>query len=244
MRASHILVKHQGSRRTASWKDQDGVRIKTRTKVRYVLLCPAIPLSPFLCSDKEPTTGGARRGAHALRRVASMTQQQVHSASKEPYPLFGCSCVRTECTKKSKTPGRRDSISEIDRQLFMHSALPSRIIRSGTTRTYSRRRKNRAKKILFGARSLRSISFRVQRNRRRPADRCLAACRVEQVGLRWTLAGLFMAWLRFSFSFSFLMDEDYVSYTTIFSSCAETKLPNIKTCRGCTYSSLHATNYQ
>ncbi|CAM9461485.1 unnamed protein product, partial [Ectocarpus sp. 12 AP-2014] len=32
MRASHILVKHQGSRRTASWKDVDGVAIKTRTK--------------------------------------------------------------------------------------------------------------------------------------------------------------------------------------------------------------------
>ncbi|CAN0483610.1 unnamed protein product [Ectocarpus sp. 8 AP-2014] len=34
MRASHILVKHQGSRRTASWKDVDGVAIKTRTKVK------------------------------------------------------------------------------------------------------------------------------------------------------------------------------------------------------------------
>lgn len=34
MRASHILVKHQGSRRTASWKDVDGVDIKQRTKVR------------------------------------------------------------------------------------------------------------------------------------------------------------------------------------------------------------------
>lgn len=33
MRASHILIKHQGSRRTASWKDVDGVVIKTRTKV-------------------------------------------------------------------------------------------------------------------------------------------------------------------------------------------------------------------
>lgn len=33
MRASHILVKHQGSRRTASWKDVDGVAIKNRTKV-------------------------------------------------------------------------------------------------------------------------------------------------------------------------------------------------------------------
>lgn len=33
MRASHILVKHQGSRRTASWKDVDGVDIKERTKV-------------------------------------------------------------------------------------------------------------------------------------------------------------------------------------------------------------------
>lgn len=33
LRASHILVKHQGSRRTASWKDLQGEEIKTRTKV-------------------------------------------------------------------------------------------------------------------------------------------------------------------------------------------------------------------
>ncbi|CAN0504986.1 unnamed protein product, partial [Ectocarpus sp. 12 AP-2014] len=36
MRASHILVKHQGSRRTASWKDVDGVAIKTRTKAEAI----------------------------------------------------------------------------------------------------------------------------------------------------------------------------------------------------------------
>ncbi|CBN77251.1 peptidyl-prolyl cis-trans isomerase 1 [Ectocarpus siliculosus] len=36
MRASHILVKHQGSRRTASWKDVDGVVIKTRTKAEAI----------------------------------------------------------------------------------------------------------------------------------------------------------------------------------------------------------------
>eukprot|EP00041_Stephanoeca_diplocostata_P016690 m.329757 g.329757 ORF g.329757 m.329757 type:complete len:125 (+) comp20450_c1_seq17:302-676(+) len=30
--ASHILIKHQGSRRLASWKDEDGVEIKKRTK--------------------------------------------------------------------------------------------------------------------------------------------------------------------------------------------------------------------
>ncbi|CAM9632883.1 unnamed protein product [Sphacelaria rigidula] len=36
MRASHILVKHQGSRRTASWKDVDGMDIKQRTKPQAV----------------------------------------------------------------------------------------------------------------------------------------------------------------------------------------------------------------
>lgn len=40
MRASHILVKHQGSRRTASWKDVDGVVIKTRTKVSRNVVPP------------------------------------------------------------------------------------------------------------------------------------------------------------------------------------------------------------
>ncbi|CAM9445721.1 unnamed protein product [Choristocarpus tenellus] len=32
LRASHILVKHMGSRRTASWKDPDGIHIKSRSK--------------------------------------------------------------------------------------------------------------------------------------------------------------------------------------------------------------------
>ncbi len=32
MRASHILVKYQGSRRKASWKDPDGIAIVERTE--------------------------------------------------------------------------------------------------------------------------------------------------------------------------------------------------------------------
>ena len=32
VRASHILIKHKGSRRKASWKDPDGVRIKNTTR--------------------------------------------------------------------------------------------------------------------------------------------------------------------------------------------------------------------
>ncbi|EEH51543.1 uncharacterized protein MICPUCDRAFT_23204 [Micromonas pusilla CCMP1545] len=32
VRASHLLVKHQGSRRAASWRDPDGVVITKRTK--------------------------------------------------------------------------------------------------------------------------------------------------------------------------------------------------------------------
>ena len=31
-RATHILLKHQGSRRLASWRDPDGVQIKQRTE--------------------------------------------------------------------------------------------------------------------------------------------------------------------------------------------------------------------
>ncbi|KMZ64206.1 Peptidyl-prolyl cis-trans isomerase Pin1 [Zostera marina] len=32
VKASHILVKHQGSRRKASWKDPEGVRIKATSR--------------------------------------------------------------------------------------------------------------------------------------------------------------------------------------------------------------------
>lgn len=32
VRASHILIKHEGSRRKASWKDPDGVRIQSTTR--------------------------------------------------------------------------------------------------------------------------------------------------------------------------------------------------------------------
>lgn len=32
VQASHILVKHQGSRNPTSWRDSDGVQIKKRTK--------------------------------------------------------------------------------------------------------------------------------------------------------------------------------------------------------------------
>mmetsp|Transcript_19326 Transcript_19326/g.32485 ORF Transcript_19326/g.32485 Transcript_19326/m.32485 type:complete len:116 (-) Transcript_19326:353-700(-) len=36
VRATHILVKHQGSRRAASWKDPDGDQIKKRTKEQAI----------------------------------------------------------------------------------------------------------------------------------------------------------------------------------------------------------------
>mmetsp|Transcript_37760 Transcript_37760/g.49708 ORF Transcript_37760/g.49708 Transcript_37760/m.49708 type:complete len:118 (+) Transcript_37760:869-1222(+) len=36
VRASHLLIKHSGSRRTASWKDPDGVEIKQRSKEQAI----------------------------------------------------------------------------------------------------------------------------------------------------------------------------------------------------------------
>jgi hypothetical protein len=36
VRCSHLLVKHQGSRRPASWKDANGDRIKLRTKQQAI----------------------------------------------------------------------------------------------------------------------------------------------------------------------------------------------------------------
>ena len=38
VRASHLLVKHSGSRRPASWKDEQGVVIKARTKAQAMLI--------------------------------------------------------------------------------------------------------------------------------------------------------------------------------------------------------------
>jgi len=35
-RASHILIKHSGSRRLASWKDPEGQEIKSRTKEQAI----------------------------------------------------------------------------------------------------------------------------------------------------------------------------------------------------------------
>jgi len=36
VQASHILVKHQGSRRPASWRDPDGKEIKLKTKQQAI----------------------------------------------------------------------------------------------------------------------------------------------------------------------------------------------------------------
>lgn len=36
VRASHLLIKHSGSRRTASWKDPDGAEIKRRSKASAI----------------------------------------------------------------------------------------------------------------------------------------------------------------------------------------------------------------
>jgi hypothetical protein len=40
VRASHLLVKHQGSRRPASWKDESGAVITKRTKEQVRSNCP------------------------------------------------------------------------------------------------------------------------------------------------------------------------------------------------------------
>jgi hypothetical protein len=40
VRASHLLVKHQGSRRPASWKDESGAVITKRTKEQVRVRAP------------------------------------------------------------------------------------------------------------------------------------------------------------------------------------------------------------
>ncbi len=42
VRASHLLVKHQGSRRPASWKDESGAVITKRTKEQVRSHCPLV----------------------------------------------------------------------------------------------------------------------------------------------------------------------------------------------------------
>eukprot|EP00611_Tribonema_gayanum_P010644 TRINITY_DN20701_c0_g1_i1.p1 TRINITY_DN20701_c0_g1~~TRINITY_DN20701_c0_g1_i1.p1 ORF type:complete len:113 (-),score=14.18 TRINITY_DN20701_c0_g1_i1:46-384(-) len=38
MRARHILVKHQGSRRPASWKDPEGIEISARSREQAIAM--------------------------------------------------------------------------------------------------------------------------------------------------------------------------------------------------------------
>uniref|UniRef100_A0A0C9RFT8 Peptidyl-prolyl cis-trans isomerase n=1 Tax=Wollemia nobilis TaxID=56998 RepID=A0A0C9RFT8_9CONI len=42
VRASHLLIKHQGSRRPESWRDPDGTRIKSTTKEAAVAQLTAL----------------------------------------------------------------------------------------------------------------------------------------------------------------------------------------------------------
>ncbi|MQM01221.1 hypothetical protein Taro_033973 [Colocasia esculenta] len=60
VRASHILIKHEGSRRKASWKDPDGVRIRSTTRESAVAQLKAL--------REEITSGEARFEDVAARR--------------------------------------------------------------------------------------------------------------------------------------------------------------------------------
>lgn len=95
MRASHILVKHQGSRRTASWKDVDGVDIKTRTKVRLFTPQPgerAVTCSMYVCLTRSGSTA-------VLARVAfSSSFFSAPPAHPPPLPSLpvafaACRCI-------------------------------------------------------------------------------------------------------------------------------------------------------
>lgn len=63
LRASHILVKHQGSRRPASWKDPSGEEIQKRTK-----------------QDAEKILNG-------LREVSASNSQLSHSVLTQPQEI-------------------------------------------------------------------------------------------------------------------------------------------------------------
>ena len=166
MRASHILVKHQGSRRTASWKDQDGVQIKTRTKVRctwYMRCALYSTLFPFPRSDINSLLGARR------------TRTQIQQA-KSPTP-----CSLLLYLIMSENP-RHTAIDRSDLWLF-HRALYVPVPAVD-------REEDRAKKLSSGMSLLQRISFPEQRNRRRPADTAVSLAAVlsrqSSAGPSWT----------------------------------------------------------
>lgn len=67
-RASHLLIKHQGSRRTASWSDPDGVRIKATTKDQAIAKLQELaaqiksPEDFFALARKHSDCGSAQNG--------------------------------------------------------------------------------------------------------------------------------------------------------------------------------------
>lgn len=83
MRASHILVKHQGSRRTASWKDTEGVQIKTRTKVSYRAL-PHRPYSSVPTAGAHAYTSTRRSARQEPYSLSSLTSRKIHCRQKNP----------------------------------------------------------------------------------------------------------------------------------------------------------------
>mmetsp|Transcript_13303 Transcript_13303/g.23650 ORF Transcript_13303/g.23650 Transcript_13303/m.23650 type:complete len:115 (-) Transcript_13303:153-497(-) len=69
MRASHLLVKFDGSRRQASWKDPQGVQIKARTKAQaeeilngYIAQLDAGTIDFASLAQTESDCGSAQNG--------------------------------------------------------------------------------------------------------------------------------------------------------------------------------------
>ena len=79
VRASHLLVKHQGSRRPASWRDPDGAVITKRSKAAALDELEAyreqiesgavtLPTSPPRCRTVPARSTAATSGSSVLER--------------------------------------------------------------------------------------------------------------------------------------------------------------------------------
>ena len=118
--ASHLLIKHQGSRRPASWKDESGAEITKRSKedARQILLAHKADImgSPnpvatcLLALDthapQNRATNDALSNPERLRRRRALAswRQCTRTALRRVTKARSVSLVAGRCRRPSRTP--------------------------------------------------------------------------------------------------------------------------------------------
>ena len=89
MSCRHLLIKHQGSRRLASWRDPDGKEIRQRTKEAQRIIGMVEPGMPQGLGGPRP--GGEAAAAVAppstmlyARRIAAASGKSTHGGGRGP----------------------------------------------------------------------------------------------------------------------------------------------------------------